>query len=310
MPQGISITLREDTKAISDYAFYNCTGLTSIAIPNRVTSIGNYAFYGCSGLTNVIVGGSVITIGESAFFGCSSLTSVNIPETVTSIGNMAFYGCRGLTSVKILDLAAWCKISFCNYFSNPLIYANHLYLDDVEIKDLVIPNSVSSIGDYAFDSCSGLTCVTIPNSVTYIGINAFSYCSGLTSVTIGKSVTTIGDYCFDCSLLTHITSLAATPPTANTNSFSMYSATLTVPIGSVEEYQATEPWSGFSIIKGVFSPGDVDGDGKVNISDVSTLIDLLLNGDDISDGADVDGDGKVNISDLSALIDILLDGNE
>ena len=164
----------------------------------KVTSIGNIAFYACSSLTSVIIPNSVTSIGESAFSRCSGLTSINIPNSVTSIGESAFYDCNSLEKVIVKDIAAWCRIKFENG-SNPLSYAEHLYSDEnTEITDLVIPSSVTSIGKYAFYKCSGLKSVTIPNSVTSIGRSAFNNCSGLTSVTIPNSVTTIGDYVFSC----------------------------------------------------------------------------------------------------------------
>ena len=124
---------------------------------------------------------NVTSIGEWAFYDCSGLTSVTIPNSVTSICSYAFNGCSGLTSVHISDIKAWCGIKF---YSNPLEYAHHLYLNGEEIKDLVVPNSVSSIGDRAFRDCSGLTSVTIPNSVTFIGDAAFSDCSDLVSIKV------------------------------------------------------------------------------------------------------------------------------
>ncbi len=128
---------------------------------------------------------------------------MTIGNSVTSIGSSAFNECKWLTSVHISDLAAWCKISFAD---NPLYYAHHLFLNGEEVKDLVIPNSVTSIGQSAFRDCSGLTSVTIPGSVTSIGGDAFESCSGLTSVTIPNSVTSIGSEAFwDCSGLTSVT---------------------------------------------------------------------------------------------------------
>ena len=165
-------------------------------ISHSVTSIGERAFSGCSGLTSVTIPNNVTSIGQSAFAGCFGLTSVTIPNSVTSMGEWAFCYCSGLTSVHISDIAAWCNIDFDDCYSNPLYYAHHLYLNGEEVKDLVIPNSVTSIERGAFGGCSGLTSVTIPNSVTSIGDYAFYDCSGLTSVTIPNSVTSIGERAF------------------------------------------------------------------------------------------------------------------
>ena len=147
--------------SIGERAFYDCTGLTEITIPNSVTSIGHYAFYHCRGMTSITIPNSVTSIGQSAFTGCTGLTSITIPNSVTSIGSGAFSVCTGLTSITI-------------------------------------PNSVTSIGQSAFSGCTGLTEITIPNSVTSIGQTAFSGCTGLTEITIPNSVTTIGQYAFDC----------------------------------------------------------------------------------------------------------------
>ena len=159
-------------------AFYNCSSLTSVTIPNTVTSIGDQVFSQCSSLTSVTIPKTVTSIGIAAFSGCSSLTSVTIPESVTSIEMHAFNGCIGLTSVTIPESVT----SIGNYaFSNCS-----------GLTSMTIPESVTSIGDGAFSSCRGLTSVTIPNSVTSIGYGAFSSCIGLTSVTIPESVTSIG----------------------------------------------------------------------------------------------------------------------
>ena len=197
-------------------AFMNCTGLTSVAIPNSVTKILNEAFFQCSGLTSVTIGNSVTKIGIDAFSHCSGLTSVTIPNSVTTIGGGAFYSCSGLTSVTIGNSVT--SIG-CNVFEGTAWYNNQpdglVYAGTVAYKykgtmpngtSIVLMDGCTLIADQAFFRCSGLTSVTIGNSVTKIGDDAFSQCSGLTSVTIGNSVTTIGYNAFSyCTGLTSVT---------------------------------------------------------------------------------------------------------
>lgn len=141
-----------------------------------VTSIGGSAFYNCSGLTSVIIGDNVTSIGDNAFYCCESLTSLSIPSGLTSIGRYTFYQCNALTSVHITDLTAWCNIYFSHQYSNPLSCAHHLFINGEEIKDLVIPNSVTTIKKVAFFGFSGMTSISISNSVTSIGDAAFHSC--------------------------------------------------------------------------------------------------------------------------------------
>ena len=169
--------------SIGDFAFSLCSGLTSVTIGNSVTSIGGFAFNDCSGLTSVTIPNSVTSIGDSAFKSCSGLTSVTIGNSVTSIGKFAFYYCSGLTSVTVdKNNGKYDSRDNCNAIidtsTNTLI---------VGCKNTIIPNSVTSIGRFAFHGCSGLTSVTIGNSVTSIGDGAFYGCSGLTSVTVDKN---------------------------------------------------------------------------------------------------------------------------
>ena len=197
-----SITLPNSVTAIYSSVFYNCNNLTSIEIPSSVLSIGSNAFYNCSSLTSVNLGSSVASIGEDAFRGCSSLTSIEIPSSVTNMVANPFASCRGLVQITV-DSGNTVYDSREN--SNAIINTSTNALV-AGCKNTVIPNTVTTIGNYAFFGCSGLTSIEISNSVTTIGDDAFYYCSSLNSVTIGNSVTSIGALAFyHCSALTSVT---------------------------------------------------------------------------------------------------------
>ena len=261
-----TVVINRGVTTIGDRAFYNCTCLTDLTIPDSVTTIGNYAFRNCTGLTSVTIPDSVITIGSYAFYNCTGLTQINfnavnmndlsssncvfykagqsgtgikvtIGKQVTkipaylfcpyssssyssklttvefadgsvckSIGKNSFSYCTSLTGVYISDLKAWCEIEFGSNTSNPLCYAEKLYLNNTLITELEIPDGVTAIGEYAFRNCTGLTTVTIPDSVTTIGYDTFRDCTSLTSVTIPDSVTTIGGSAFYyCTSLKSVT---------------------------------------------------------------------------------------------------------
>ena len=224
--------------SISSTAFYGCSDLTSVNIPNSVTFISNNAFESCSGLTSVNIPNSVTSINSYTFFGCSSLTSVTIPDSVTVIGAGAFWNCIGLTSITIPN-------SVISINDNAFYNCNGL-------TSVTIGNSVTSIGISAFEECWRLTSVTIPNGVTSVEKRAFYHCNGLISVTIGSRVQTIGSKAFaECKNLRDVYCNAENVPTTNADAFSVLyleNATLHVPEASMSAYQAADPWMYFKSI--------------------------------------------------------------
>lgn len=199
--------------SIGDSAF-DTSNITSITIPNSVTSIGNFAFYNCSILISITIPNSVTFIGNSAFYNCNTLTSITIPNSVTSIGESAFYNCINLTSI-------------------------------------ILPNSIKSIARNSFEGCSSLTSIILPNSLTSIGDNSFLF-SGLKTITIPNSVTNIGYYAFGyCISLNTLTVNWQTPLNIDSSVFAnvnLANVNLKVPDGTVALYQAAPVWKNFKSI--------------------------------------------------------------
>ena len=247
-----------DVTRIGDEAFYRCTGLTSVTIPNSVTRIGDKAFAYCTKLTSVKIPNSVTSIGWGAFGECSRLTSITIPNSVTCIREVTFAFCRNLTSVKIPNSVTSIE--------------QKAFYQCISLKSITIPNSVKTIGESAFESCSGLTSVKIPNSVTWIGFYAFANCKGLTTVTIPNSVTRIVEKAFSgCSDLTDVycyienLSNADVDSWAFVNSYLEYT-TLHVPKASLEAYKKNEPWRGFGKIVTIERSVGIESDDVKSIS--------------------------------------------
>ena len=276
-----SVTIPNSVRYIGSDAFRGMLHLTSINLPNGITSIESCTFDDCQTLPTVTIPSGVTSIGHRAFYNCGSLASVNIPEGVTKIDSEALHSCSSLTSITI-------------------------------------PESMDSLEVSAFYGCSSLTSVTIPNVLTYVGPYAFAWCTGLTDVTIGSGVTSIEFGAFeDCSSLTSVTVKNPTPVAIADNVFSnRANATLYVPYGSKAAYKAADYWKEFNEIVEAANPnpepevtkGDLNDDGKVSITDVVMIIDVMAG--TITDAnkvaaADVNGDGNVSITDCVAAIDLI-----
>lgn len=389
------LVILEGVTSIGNYAFVNGTSFLELILPNTLESIGNYAFEGCKRLSNVALGFSMKAIGSGAFKDCTAISSVTcmapIPPTMAGLDcfdndcyDWATLYVPGDKVDEYKSTIYWNKFvntfgtgievdglyylfdldkgeatvtykdeTYCSYMGEVTIpetvnyggaeytvtgigKAAFAYCD--ELTSVAIPNTVTSIGDYAFMYCEGLTSITIsksvisigdnsfdgcgalcaieiPNSVTSIGSMAFQGCTNLTDITIGIGVTSIGSKAFNyCNEVECVTCMGSVPPLMdNSDCFTShgYEATLKVPQTSIEDYQSSNYWYKFAVIEGFggVEPGDVDGDGNINISDVTALIDLLISGGEALPSADVDGDGQVNISDVTAIIDMLLSGN-
>ncbi|MCL2063849.1 MAG: leucine-rich repeat protein [Candidatus Cloacimonetes bacterium] len=235
-PTMISITIPNSITSIGMMAFFNSAGLTSVTIPNGVTSIEPQVFYGCTNLTSVSIPEGVTSIGVGAFTNCTSLTSIDIPNSVTSIGMFAFQECIGLTSLSIgsgvTSIGNNAFVTVVDGLPIPLPAVTHFFVDSniavglfrndyyyyislesviignsvtsignfafqhcINLSTVVIGDNVTSIGDYAFNNCN-LTEIIIPNSVTNIGHGAFGNCTNLSSVTIGNGITNLGSLIF------------------------------------------------------------------------------------------------------------------
>lgn len=326
-----SLTIGNEVEVLPRYLAAG-SRITQLVIPESVTTIGDYAFSNCQNLTQLVIPESVTTIGDFAFSGTD-----NLKKLIWNAKHCTSKG--GMTTKSLEDITIGPEVEIL-----PDAFAINSQIDHIDI-----PTSVTSIGGQAFSYCLNLTEITIPESVTSLGplvfygstnlrrinwnaINCsselfYSYpttfgCDNVKVIAVGSQVESIGGAVFQgCNNVDSVFSYATTPPAISDACFSgacYDNATLYVPDepeGTIELYKDANGWKNFyprisTITVISFLLGDVNGDGVVNIADLSELIDILLRGDTTYNRrADVDQDGQVGISDVAALIDILLKSN-
>ena len=291
---------------IPESAFYYCSWLTSITLPETITSIGNYAFMRCLYMTSIRLSENLESIGQQAFWNCLRLTSIRIPAKVSSIGANVFGYCTQLTDVSV-DPAntVFDSREGCNAIVETS--TNTLYQAFVSTR---IPSTVTTIGRFAYSYVAGLTELRIPSNVTALaGVSVFS-CGDLRSVVLPAELTTIGHQSFDyCDSLKTVKVGMTVPPSITQRTFNSRTyATLYVPTGCKEAYLAADYWKEFKQIV-EFCDGDVNGDAQLDVADITLLVNIITGYDaphEIRLAADIDGDGEVTTADVELLVKRLL----
>ena len=259
-------------ESIGDGAFKDCIELTNIKIPNGVTKIGSNAFNGCSGLKNIEIPKSVTSLGNATFARCSGLISIIIPSSVKSMGFMQFTGCSELASIVVeTGNIVYDSRDNCNAIietaSNTLIQG---------CKNTIIPQTITIIGESAFNGCSGLMNVDIPQCVTSIGNLAFNNCISLTSIKLPNSVTTLGKSVFrDCAGLTSI-EMSNTVTSINQYTFSGCSRLLDINIPEGVTSIGMFAFQDCSSLSSVIIPESVTDIGRSAFQNCTNLRDITI----------------------------------
>ncbi len=263
------LVIPEGVKSIGDYAFYSCSGLTSISISNSVTSIGSNAFQDCLSVKKVKLSNTLSRIESYLFYGCTSITSITIPNSIESIGSNAFNKCTSLASI---------------YIPNGLIsIQNHAFENCTSLKSINLPNSVAFLNQGAFQGCTSLKLINIPNNFKSIASDLFSGCSSLTTMVLGDKVREIGNHAFEgTSSLTSLYMFSTVPPTIYETTFSNDNYVWTdlyVPKGCTRIYKQRYAWDSFkSIIE-----FDATSVNIVSDEDVKESVCYFLDGQKVSE---------------------------
>ena len=292
--------------ALGDSAFYHCSQLTSVVLPETVTAIGASAFQYCFYLSFIRLSENLENIASDAFWNCVRLTSIRIPAKVSSIGDTVFGYCTQLADVSV-DPAntVFDSREGCNAIIETA--TNTLYQAFISTR---IPSTVTTIGRFAYSYVAGLTELRIPSNVTALaGVSVFS-CGDLRSVVLPAELTTIGHQSFDyCDSLKTVKVGMTVPPAITQRTFNSRTyATLYVPTGCREAYLAADYWKEFKQIV-EFCDGDVNGDAQLDVADITLLVNIVTGYDaplEIRLAADIDGDGEVTTADVELLVKRLL----
>lgn len=335
--------LGEGLTSLNSSTFDSCVSLVNIVIPQNILSIGNKVFNSCSSLKTIVIedGNNTLSLGyneynksglgKGLFYDCPidsiylgrnvdfkydynygysafnngkyTLKAVEIGKKVSVMPGFAFYNCDSLKRVYTPDIQKWSKIKF-GYRSNPLQFSHHIYdKDGKEIVDIVLDETVDSIGNSAFVGATSLKSIKFSEKLISIGSTAFDGCSGLSGIVLPKSLQEIGLSAFRGCPLKIVNAKMENPPFC-IEVFSCYSeAPLVVPFGTKDSYKSIFEWNRFTTI---IENGDLNNDGYINAGDISSIYEIIITGNENLLG-DINNDGVVNAGDVSSLYSIILE---
>ncbi|MBQ3959863.1 MAG: leucine-rich repeat protein [Muribaculaceae bacterium] len=303
-----SISLSQSVDSIGKSCFVNCKSLTDVVLPDDIDYIAESLFDGCNGLTNVHLPANLEIVGNISFRGCKALQMIEIPYGTSSILQSAFYNCTSLDSIALpptvanIEYHAFYNTAWLNRQPEGLIYIGNValgYRGTVpEGTRITLRDNTVGVGERAFYQQAGLESITLPFTVVALGDNSFGYCSGLKEVHAQMNHALEMGY---INTVTHEWTVF--------NQLDYDNCTLYVPKGLKSLYEDSWlRWARFThIVEENILAGDVDGSGKVNVSDVTMLVNMILGSVPMDEeAADIMKDGKVNVSDVTALVNLIL----